>query len=119
MFNHSILLGNAVFKYDVMGNLRQNSFSPYSRSISRGSKITGIYENWQRSKCNLLGITFESTCKQPSHIVGRSLRDYEPSKTEAIIGDGNCLFRCLSKIITVSENNHLSASLHYIPIYCQ
>ena len=107
MFNHSILLGNAIFKYDVMGNLRQNSFSPYSRCISRGPKITVIDENWKRSKCNLLGITFESTCEQPSNIVGRPLRDYEPSKTEAVIGDGNCLFRCLSKINTGSENSHL------------
>ena len=41
-------------------------------------KITLIDENWQRSKCIFLGITFESACKQPSHIVGRSLRDYEP-----------------------------------------
>ena len=54
-----------------------------------------------------LGITFESTCKQPSHIVGRSVRDYEPSKTEFIIGDGNCLFRYLSKIIPGSEGSHL------------
>ena len=70
-------------------------------------KVTVIDENWKRSKCNLLGITFESTCEQPSNIVGRSLRDYEPSKTETIIGDGNCLFRCLSKINTGSENSLL------------
>ena len=43
MFNHSILLGNVVFKYDVMGNLRQNSFSPYSRCISREPKDYGLY----------------------------------------------------------------------------
>ena len=71
-----------------------------------GPKITVIDENWQRSKCNILGITFESTCKQPSQIVGRSLRDYESSKT------------CLSKINTGSENSHLSFD-NYIPIYCQ
>ena len=79
--------------------------SPYSRCISRGPKVTVIDE--KSGKCNLLGITFESACKQPSHIVGRSLRDYEPSKTEAIIGDGNCIFRGLSKIITGSENSDL------------
>ena len=52
-------------------------------------------------------IKFESACKQPSHIVGRSLRDYEPLKTEVILGDGSCLLRCLSKITTGSENSHL------------
>ena len=70
-------------------------------------KITVLDENWQRSKCVLLGITFDSVSKQPSDLVGQPLSKYEPELTEKIQGDGNCLFRCLSKIITGSENSHL------------
>ena len=70
-------------------------------------KITVIDENWQRSKCAILGITFDSVSKQPSDLIGQPLSKYEPELTENIKGDCNCLFRCLSKIITGSENSHL------------
>ena len=70
-------------------------------------KITVIDENWQRSKCAILGITFDSVNKQPSDLVGQPLSKYETELTENIKGDGNCLFKCLSKITTGSENNHL------------
>ena len=70
-------------------------------------KITVIDENWQRSKCAILRITFDSVSKQPSDLIGQPLSKYELELTENIKGDGNCLFRCLSKIITGSENSHL------------
>ena len=71
------------------------------------SKITVLDENWQPSKCVLLGITFKSVGKQPSDLVGKPLSKYEPELTGKIKGDGNCLFRSLYKIITGSENSHL------------
>ena len=70
-------------------------------------RINVIDENWQRSKCDMLAISFESVCRQPSSIVGQSLSGFEPFETEHIEGDGNCLFRCLSKLVTGSENSHL------------
>ena len=39
--------------------------------------------------------------------MGQSLSKYKPWKTEANIGDGNCLFRCLSYIITGNQDSHL------------
>ena len=36
-------------------------------------KITVLDEYWQRSKCVLLEITFDSVSKQPSDLVGQSL----------------------------------------------
>ena len=62
-------------------------------------KIVVIDESWQRSMCNSIGLNFYSDSKQPSNIAGLLLRDYEPYETDDIVGDGNCLFRCLSKII--------------------
>ena len=70
-------------------------------------QIVVIDESWQRSMCNFLGLTFDLVSKQPSNIVGRLLRDFEPYETDDIVGDGNCLFRCLSKIITGSQDSHL------------
>ena len=54
-----------------------------------------------------MGITFDSVSKQPSDLVGQPLSKYEPELTDNIKGDGNCLFRCLSKITTGSKKSHL------------
>ena len=45
-------------------------------------KITVLDENWQGSKCVLLGITFHSVSKQRSDLVGQPLSKYEPEMTE-------------------------------------
>ena len=74
---------------------------------AKSPEIDVIDEKWQRNKCNILGLTFDSVSRQPSNIVGRPLSGYEPYETEDIKRDGNCLFRCLSKIITGSQNSHL------------
>ena len=79
--------------------------NPYDTPMD--PRINVIDENWQRSKCDMLAISFESVCRQPSSIVGQSLSGFEPFETEHIEGDGNCLFRCLSKLVTGSENSHL------------
>ena len=55
----------------------------------------------------MLAISFESVCRQPPSIVRQSLSGFEPFETEHIEGDGNCLFRCLSKLVTGSGNSHL------------
>ena len=79
--------------------------NPYDTPMD--PKINVIDENWQRSKCDMLAISFESVCRQPSSIVGQSLSGFEPFETEHIEGDGNCLFRYLSKLVPGSENSHL------------
>ena len=70
-------------------------------------RINVIDENWKRTKCDMLGISFVPFVDQPSNIIGQSLSGFEPSETDYIEGDGNCLFRCLSKLVTGSENSHL------------
>ena len=68
--------------------------------------ITVINETWQREKCAMLGLTFQNICKQPDQLIGEPLYKYQPWETETILGDGNCLFRCLSKIITGNQDSH-------------
>ena len=38
---------------------------------------------------------------------GEKIKWFQPWKCEDIKGDGNCLFRCFSKILTGTENHHL------------
>ena len=53
-----------------------------------------------------MGLPFHSISKQPVNYNGKLLENYEPWETENIVGDGNCLFRCFSHIITGSQNSH-------------
>ena len=68
--------------------------------------ITPITIEWQKDKCNLLDIKFRQRTDQHSSIEGHKLRLFEPWKFDTITGDGNCLFRCLSKIISGTEEYH-------------
>ena len=45
--------------------------NPYDTPMD--PRINVIDENWQRSKCDMLAISFESVCRQPSSIVGSHL----------------------------------------------
>ena len=69
-------------------------------------KVNVIDEVWQREKCAMLGLTFHSITKQPCQLIDQPLSDYQPWENEPIIGDGNCLFRCLSQMITGGQNSY-------------
>ena len=64
--------------------------------------VTG---KWQRDTCSRLGLTFHSSIRQPRNLVGQPISEYLPWETESIIEDGNCLYRCLLKIITSQESH--------------
>ena len=68
--------------------------------------ISPITVEWQIEKCALLELPFEQRFDQDSTIAGQKLRLYEPRLCDTIRGDGNCLFGCLSKIISGSEEYH-------------
>ena len=68
--------------------------------------ITPITVEWQKEKCALLGCPFEDATDQHSTIAGQKLQRYEPWLCDSIVPDGNCLFRCLSKIICGTEKYH-------------
>ena len=52
--------------------------------------------------CSKLGIIYQEMIKQPSTLVC----DYLPWESEAIEKDGNCLFRCISKLISGSQDHY-------------
>eukprot|EP00731_Ephydatia_muelleri_P005830 Em0003g78a len=68
-------------------------------------------ELWQRQKCTQLGLTFHSA--NNFDIGGPNIVLNRPN-TETILrarGDGNCLFRCLSQIITGSPDQHYAVRM--------
>ena len=62
--------------------------------------------NWQMDKCSKLGIIYRQAIKQPSALAGSKLSDYLPWQYENIEKDGNCLFRCIFKLISGSQEYH-------------
>ena len=91
------LLGDGVSQCDAWETFYEKYQTIITDAYSKNPKITVIDENWQRSKCAILRITFDSVSKHSSDLVGQPLSKYEPELTENIKGDGNCLLRCLSK----------------------
>ncbi|KAI6648976.1 hypothetical protein LOD99_6859 [Oopsacas minuta] len=69
--------------------------------------ISVVNEEWLRDKYKFLGLVFISSIKRPQNLAGLSLSKYTPWETERIVGDGNCLFRCISKILTGDQTSHL------------
>ena len=68
-------------------------------------------EVWQRQKCTQLGLTFHSA--NNFDIGGPNIVLNRPN-TETILrarGDGNCLFRCFSQIITGSPDQHYAVRM--------
>ncbi|KAI6649024.1 hypothetical protein LOD99_6907 [Oopsacas minuta] len=79
--------------------------------------ISVVNEEWLRDNCKFLGLVFISTIKQPQNLAGLSLSKYTPWETERIVGDGDCLFRSISKILTGDQTSHLeirSTIAHFI-----
>ena len=64
-----------------------------------------VHEQWQRTACNLTGLQFVSRCDL--HGGGPNVPLTRPRRVRHILGDGNCLFRSLSYIITGTEAQHL------------
>ena len=67
-----------------------------------------VDEEWQRQTCETLGLQFKAVFDH--HVGGADTILTRPdSRTlKKIVGDGNCLFRSLSYIITGNEDQHLT-----------
>ena len=69
-------------------------------------KYNPIDERWQQNACKALGLKFAGT----NNVDSRGANDHpltRPHCTKDILGDGNCLFRSISYIITGSEDSHI------------
>ena len=84
------------------------SVEPVSQTLhqptSTDSTIKPITVEWQKEKCSLLGIPYDRPIDQHLTLSGQKLQVYEPLVCDDIGTDGNCLFRCLSKLICGSED---------------
>ena len=65
--------------------------------------ITPLTVNWQLDKSSQLELTFCEQIEQPTSHSGLHLKNCLPWQFEDIIKDGNCLFRCLAKLLTGSQ----------------
>ena len=70
-----------------------------------------VDEEWQRSACRTVGVQFHraSSLGTGGHDV--PLTEPDPATTKSICGDGNCLFRSFSYILTGSERQHMAVRL--------
>ena len=65
-----------------------------------------VTEQWQKEKCQLLGISYEECLEQQPALTGSLLTKFIPLRTEKIGMDGNCFFRCISKIVSGTEKHY-------------
>ena len=96
-----------------------DSYKPAKRSLSHNRndynprdgrvwpfKIYEVDEQWQRNACTNLGIQYViSNRLRPG---GPNVDQRPPNHIKYIRGDGNCLFRCFSYILTGSEEQHMA-----------
>ena len=68
--------------------------------------ISPITIELQNEKCQQLNLEFSEPIEQHHILRGEPLANYQPYQTCKIVGDGNCYFRCISKMITGSELNY-------------
>ena len=54
----------------------------------------------------MLNLQFLEEIDKHSEIIGTVLSNYIPWQCEEIVKDGNCFFRCISKILSGSEMHH-------------
>ena len=70
-------------------------------------KYYQVTEMWQRNACLKLHLSFVKTTRVSPGGPTVPLGPPNPYNIKPIVGDGNCLFRCFSYVITGSEDQHM------------
>ena len=96
-------------KHKANSNTTQSKDStniPEGRHVASPFVFHSVGEDWQRKICTDLHLTFE----KPNGVSRRGhdvpLGPPELSTLKSIVGDGNCMFRALSYLVTGSEEQH-------------
>ena len=76
-------------------------------SFGIGPTYNPVTEEWQKQKCQQLGISFRETFEQQPTLTGTLLSKIIPWQTEKLSMDGNCFFRCISKILSGTQDHHM------------
>lgn len=69
-------------------------------------KFVPVTEEWMRDRCKQLQLQFKGSRRKCGGDKKMAL-DSPPSNTEAIRGDGNCLFRTISHVVCNSQDHHI------------
>ena len=78
---------------------------PSSGSFTCPFQYNPVDREWQQETCEAMGLNYiTSNGITPE---GREVGLEPPTTFTRIVGDGNCLFRALAHIITVSEEKHM------------
>ena len=67
-------------------------------------RFNPVSEEWQRRVCQELGLRF--VCANACDVGGPDVKLRPPTFGHRILGDGNCLFRAFSYLITRAEDQH-------------
>ena len=89
--------------------------TPRQQSRTWPFRFNPVNEEWQRNSCAIIGLQFVAA--SGLNMGGPEVTLTRPRTIQSIQGDGNCLFRALSFIITGSEEQHTlvrEAILHHM-----
>ena len=84
--------------------------TPQRRNRMWPFRFNPVNEEWQRNSCAIMGLQFVAA--SGLNTGGPEVTLTCPHTTQSIQGDGKCLFRTLSFIITGSEEQHTLSGLH-------
>ena len=87
-------------------NKRKKTVKSVQHSSWEGFRYFPIDEEWQRSCCSQLNLNFYSTYKKSKGDGNTILTRPNMRTIKGIRGDGNCLFRALSFVLTGSQEQH-------------
>ena len=102
-------------------NKRKKNVKSVQQSSWEGFRYFPIDEEWQRSCCSQLNLNFYSTYKKSKGDGNTILTRPNMRTIKGIRGDGNCLFRVLSFVLTGSQEQHphvrllICSHMHSIP----
>ena len=89
-----------------MFNLKQSFPFKLPALSSTGPLFQPTTKQWQKDKCVELGIDFIKNIEQQPTFTGSLLTKLILWQTEKIGMDGNCFYRCISKMIPGSEKHY-------------
>ena len=99
--------------------IAEDVFITHKEGESTSQYFYPVNESWQKRACTSLGVRFRFWNRMPSGFadVQVPLTEPDPRRVRRIDGDGNCLFRCFSFIVTGCEKQHVqirNAILHHM-----
>ena len=98
---HSEMAGPAVARAAFAASVAAERVA---RRVWSEYRFHSVDQQWQAVKCSELGLPYHGpSCLQRG---GPNVMLTRPNRTKRISGDGNCLFRCFSYVVTGSQEHY-------------